>query len=151
MDLEVPACSCTCLMGRNGVGKTTVLKTLMGLVPAASGTITLEGESIDRQPTEARARAGIGYAPQGREIFPQLTVEENLRIARRGSRRRRDIPERVHELFPVLARARATAVAAISPAASDSSWRSARALRLEPRVAGARRAHRGHPAQCRPG
>lgn len=101
VDLEVPAGGCTCLMGRNGVGKTTVLKTIMGLLPAASGEIRFDGRRIDCEATERRARGGIGYVPQGREIFPLLSVEENLRIAR-AAIGRRDIPEIVHDLFPVL-------------------------------------------------
>ncbi|MEX0431215.1 urea ABC transporter ATP-binding subunit UrtE [Spiribacter insolitus] len=101
VDLEVPAGGCTCLMGRNGVGKTTVLKTIMGLLPAASGEIRFDGRRINGDATERRARGGIGYVPQGREIFPLLTVEENLRIAR-AAIGRRDIPEIVHDLFPVL-------------------------------------------------
>jgi urea transport system ATP-binding protein len=88
-------------MGRNGVGKTTVLKTIMGLLPAASGEIRFDGRRIDGEATERRARGGIGYVPQGREIFPLLSVEENLRIAR-AAIGRRDIPEIVHDLFPVL-------------------------------------------------
>jgi len=101
IDLEVPTGSCTCLMGRNGVGKTTVLKTVMGLLAARSGTIRFDGQSVASLKPEARARAGIGYVPQGREIFPLLTVDENLRIAR-SALGKRDIPELVHELFPVL-------------------------------------------------
>ena len=101
VNLEVPAGGCTCLMGRNGVGKTTVLKTIMGLLPAASGEIHFDGRRIDGEATERRARGGIGYVPQGREIFPLLSVEENLRIAR-AAVGRRDIPEIVHDLFPVL-------------------------------------------------
>ena len=101
IDLQVPTGGCTCLMGRNGVGKTTVLKTIMGLLPAASGEIRFDGRRIDSEATERRARGGIGYVPQGREIFPLLTVEENLRIAR-AAIGRRNIPEMVHELFPVL-------------------------------------------------
>ena len=101
IDCQVPANQCTCLMGRNGVGKTTLLKTIMGLLPAASGEIAFDGQRIDGRPAELRARLGIGYVPQGREIFPLLTVEENLRIAR-TSVGRRDIPPLVHELFPVL-------------------------------------------------
>ncbi|MFB4203257.1 High-affinity branched-chain amino acid transport ATP-binding protein LivF [wastewater metagenome] len=132
IDLEVPACGCTCLMGRNGVGKTTVLKTLMGLVPAASGTITLEGESIERRSTEARARAGIGYVPQGREIFPRLSVEENLRIAR-AAVGRRDIPERVHELFPVLHEMRHRRGGDLS-GGQQQQLAIGRALCLEPRL-----------------
>jgi len=99
--LEVPKRACTCLMGRNGVGKTTVLKTLMGLLPAASGRIEFAAERIEHWAAEKRARQGIGYVPQGREIFPLLSVEENLRVAR-ASIGRRDIPGVVHALFPVL-------------------------------------------------
>jgi urea transport system ATP-binding protein len=92
-------------MGRNGVGKTTLLKCVMGLLPASSGSITFEGADLGALPTEARARLGIGYVPQGREIFPQLTVEENLRLGlgiRRGGPR--VIPPGIFELFPALAR-----------------------------------------------
>ncbi|MBA1146460.1 urea ABC transporter ATP-binding subunit UrtE [Ectothiorhodospiraceae bacterium WFHF3C12] len=101
VDLDVPTGSCTCLMGRNGVGKTTTLKTVMGMLPAASGEIRFDGQAIQKRTPEARARAGIGYVPQGREIFPLLSVEENLRLAR-TSIGGRDIPSIVHELFPVL-------------------------------------------------
>ncbi len=103
LDLEVPAGRCVCLMGRNGVGKTTLLKCIMGLLPLASGSIRFEGRDITASPAELRARIGIGYVPQGREIFPQLTVEENLRLGLLARRdRRRQIPERIFELFPVL-------------------------------------------------
>lgn len=98
---DVPAGSCTCLMGRNGVGKTTLLKTVMGLLPAESGDIDFNGRRLNSEPAEKRAQGGIGYVPQGREIFSLLTVEENLRIAR-TSVGKRNIPELVHELFPVL-------------------------------------------------
>jgi len=103
VDLDVRAGECTCLMGRNGVGKTTLLRAIMGLVPSAGGQITFDGQEITRKPVESRARLGIGYVPQGREIFPQLTVEENLRlglVGRRGGGR--EVPERIFELFPVL-------------------------------------------------
>src|SRR6187549_506746 len=80
IDLEVPAGGCVCLMGRNGVGKSTLLKVIMGLLPATSGSIKLDGTEVAGKPAELRARVGIGYVPQGREIFPQLDVEENLRI-----------------------------------------------------------------------
>jgi len=103
VDLEVPAGSRTCLMGRNGMGKTTLLKCAMGLLPATSGAILFEGRDLRPLPAEARARLGIGYVPQGRDIFPQLTVEENLRVGlgiRPGGPR--DIPERIFQLFPVL-------------------------------------------------
>ena len=103
VDLDVPNRSRTCLMGRNGMGKTTLLKCIMGLLPSASGMISFEGANLARQAAEERARLGIGYVPQGREIFPQLTVEENLRIGL-GIRKNgaRSIPERIFHLFPVL-------------------------------------------------
>jgi urea transport system ATP-binding protein len=90
-------------MGRNGMGKTTLLKCIMGLLPASNGAITFEGTDLLRCTAEERARLGIGYVPQGREIFPQLTVEENLRVGL-GIRKNgaRTIPERIFELFPVL-------------------------------------------------
>jgi urea transport system ATP-binding protein len=103
VDLTVEPGSRMCLMGRNGMGKTTLLKCIMGLLPATSGGITFSGSDLSRMPAEERARMGIGYVPQGREIFPQLTVEENLRtglgIRKNGPRA---IPERIFELFPVL-------------------------------------------------
>src|SRR2546428_6778296 len=80
VNLSVPAGSRTCLMGRNGMGKTTLLKCVMGLSPLASGEMSFGGRSLHRLPAEARARLGIGYVPQGREIFSHLTVEENLRV-----------------------------------------------------------------------
>jgi urea transport system ATP-binding protein len=99
--LRVEPGSCTCLMGRNGVGKSTLLKVIMGLLPASSGSIKLGDAEITGKPAEQRARIGIGYVPQGREIFPHLDVEENLRVGL-VARRKRDIPERVFALFPVL-------------------------------------------------
>ncbi|MEH3085772.1 MAG: urea ABC transporter ATP-binding subunit UrtE [Xylophilus ampelinus] len=92
----------TVLLGRNGAGKTTLLKSLMGLVPVRTGSIALGGQDITRATPYDRARAGIGFVPQGREIFARLTVEENLRmgLAYRGARA--PIPEQLYELFPVL-------------------------------------------------
>jgi urea transport system ATP-binding protein len=102
-NLEVPAGGCTCLMGRNGVGKSTLLKVIMGLLPATSGSIKLGETDVAGRPAELRARIGIGYVPQGREIFPQLDVEENLRIGLvAGKKKGKEIPERVFTLFPVL-------------------------------------------------
>jgi urea transport system ATP-binding protein len=103
VDLSVPAGSRTCLMGRNGMGKTTLLKCIMGLLRPTSGEILFDGASLRELPPESRARLGIGYVPQGREIFPRLTVEENLRVGlgvRRGGPR--TIPAQVFELFPAL-------------------------------------------------
>ena len=106
IDLDIPTGGCVCLMGRNGVGKTTLLKVIMGLLPASSGKIRFQDTQLGGARPEARARVGIGYVPQGREIFPALTVEENLMVGRLGSRGRakpgRDLPERIFELFPVL-------------------------------------------------
>jgi urea transport system ATP-binding protein len=105
LSLDVPTGSCTCLMGRNGMGKTTLLKCIMGLLPIASGVLDFAGTDLTKLPVQARAHRGIGYVPQGREIFSQLTVEENLRV---GLTARRDtvrtIPEQIFELFPVLKR-----------------------------------------------
>ena len=103
VDLNVLAGSCTCLMGRNGVGKTTLLKSIMGLLPTSSATITYDGNNLTDQPCELRACQGIGYVPQGREIFTQLSVEENLRVGLlSGGDGLREIPELVFEIFPVL-------------------------------------------------
>jgi urea transport system ATP-binding protein len=101
VDLTVPAKSVVCLMGRNGVGKTTLLKTIMGLMPARAGRVTLDGADVTRWPSDRRARAGVGYVPQGREIFPHLTVEENLRMALLGCGRADGIDDAL-ELFPAL-------------------------------------------------
>lgn len=103
MDFSVLEGTITCVMGRNGVGKTTLVKCILGLEPIDSGEITLSGEVIHHLNTENRVRRGIGYVPQGREIFSSLTVEENLAIAL-GARRDKlkTIPDRVYDLFPVL-------------------------------------------------
>jgi len=103
LSLEALPGQVLCLMGRNGVSKTTLLKCLMGLLPIRSGTITFGGEDLSRLPAERRAPLGIGYVPQGRQIFPLLTVEENLKIGLAvNPRRPRQVPEFIFELFPVL-------------------------------------------------
>jgi urea transport system ATP-binding protein len=100
---EVPEGECVCLMGRNGVGKTTLLRTIMGQLAARAGRVTLAGRELAGRAPEVRARAGIGYVPQGREIFPQLTVEENLLVGlSTRPRGGRDIPALVFRCFPVL-------------------------------------------------
>ncbi|GAB4187002.1 MAG: urea ABC transporter ATP-binding subunit UrtE [Coleofasciculaceae cyanobacterium] len=106
VDLSVPAGEMVCLIGRNGVGKTTLLKTIMGLLKPRTGAIALAGEPITDKSPDRRAKMGIGYVPQGREIIPRLTVKENLLLgfeARRGGRTgREEIPEDIFALFPVL-------------------------------------------------
>jgi urea transport system ATP-binding protein len=103
IDLDIQPGSCVCLMGRNGVGKTTLLRTIMGLVKARAGGLRFEDNELINRRAEDRPRLGIGYVPQGREIFAQLSVEENLRIGLSARRDKlRDIPERIFELFPVL-------------------------------------------------
>jgi urea transport system ATP-binding protein len=103
IDLHIPQGKCLCIMGRNGVGKTTLLKTIMGLLKARNGSICFEDQSIEDQPAAFRAHAGIGYVPQGREIFPQLTVEENLRVGLFArTDKKKDIPQEIFDLFPVL-------------------------------------------------
>src|ERR1700732_3796840 len=92
-----------CLMGRNGVGKTTLLKSLMGLLPARAGQVRFEGRDLTRARPEERARAGIGYVPQGREIFPHLTVQENLQIGLMANPLKpRSTPAKLFESFPML-------------------------------------------------
>mgnify|MGYP001187724906 FL=1 len=106
VSLVAKAGEVTALLGRNGVGKTTILRCLMGLVPARSGEIAWNGERLDGRRPEERVARGFGYVPQGREIFPRLTVEENLRIGA-ASRGNDEIPMWIDELFPVLRSMRA--------------------------------------------
>jgi urea transport system ATP-binding protein len=103
VNLRLPPGQVVCLMGRNGAGKTTLLKSVMGLLAPQPGSIVLDGEDITRLKPERRARRGIGYVPQGREIFPYLTVQENLRIGMLGRPRGNGtVPDEVFQLFPAL-------------------------------------------------
>lgn len=102
LSFEVPAGKVTALLGRNGVGKTTLLKTLMGLVPARSGEIRFGAAQLTQAAPYERVRAGIGYVPQGREIFPRLTVAENLEMGLATRPRGEKVPARIFEMFPVL-------------------------------------------------
>lgn len=106
VDLSVPPGEMVCLIGRNGVGKTTFLKTVMGLLKSRTGNINLEGKSITNYPTFKRAKSGIGYVPQGREVIPRLTVRDNLLLGLEarpeGRKSKGEIPEEIFDLFPVL-------------------------------------------------
>lgn len=102
IDLTVRRGEIVAVIGRNGVGKSTLMKTLIGLLPASAGGVQFRGQSIERLPAHRRARQGIGYVPQGRDVFPRMTVEENLRV---GESLRRDQPadyEGAYEAFPIL-------------------------------------------------
>lgn len=100
--LTVPAGKLTVLLGRNGVGKTTLLRCLMGVVQTKSGSITWHDTPITKLPTYSRVEKGLAYVPQGRDIFPRLTVEENLLVGAASKKAPRKIPDRIYELFPVL-------------------------------------------------
>jgi len=102
LSFEVPAGQVTALLGRNGVGKTTLLRTLMGVIPARTGSIRFGETDLSATKPYERVRAGIGYVPQGREIFPRLTVEENLRMGLATRPMGSEIPPRIFEMFPVL-------------------------------------------------
>ena len=102
VSIEAALGKVTVILGRNGVGKTTLLKSLMGLVPIKTGTITLDGKDIQKTTPYERARAGLGFVPQGREIFGRLTVEENLRMGLAYRKAGTPIPAELYELFPVL-------------------------------------------------
>ncbi|MGH8630584.1 MAG: urea ABC transporter ATP-binding subunit UrtE [Burkholderiales bacterium] len=104
VSFQAPMGAVTALLGRNGVGKTTLLKCLMGVLPVAGGRIELDGQDITTLPPYARVRLGVGYVPQGREIFPRLTVEENLLmgLASKNNGSASSIPAQVLEMFPVL-------------------------------------------------
>ena len=134
IDMTVPSGSVTCLMGRNGMGKTTLLRSVMGLLPVASGQVLYEGQDLRRLPAEERAHLGIGYVPQGREIFSQLTVEENLRI---GLAARtvpsRAVPEQIFQIFPVLKQMLQRRGGDLS-GGQQQQLAIARALVLEPRL-----------------
>ncbi len=104
LSFEAKVGEVTCLLGRNGVGKTTLLRCLMGLLPAKEGQVRWEGKPITSLKPHQRVQAGIAYVPQGREIFPRLTVEENLLmgLSRFSAREAREVPAFIYELFPVL-------------------------------------------------
>ena len=103
VSIEVPKAKVVCVMGRNGVGKTTLMRNIVGLEKASQGSVTLDGRDISKVPARRRAQSGLALVPQGRMIFPRLSVKENLEVglsARTDGRR--TIPEEIYELFPVL-------------------------------------------------
>jgi urea transport system ATP-binding protein len=103
LDLDITKGKCTCLMGRNGVGKTTLVQSVMGILPVRSGRMMFDGQDLSKLSAEKRAGLGIGYVPQGRQIFPLLTVEENLKIGLSSRRDKvRSIPDSIYQMFPVL-------------------------------------------------
>jgi len=102
LTFEVKKGEVTTLLGRNGAGKTTLLKCLMGVVASTTGTITFDGRDITHDPSHIRVRCGIGYVPQGREIFPRLTVHENLMMGLASKPSGTELPTRIFEMFPVL-------------------------------------------------
>ena len=101
LDLNVEAGTIVCVMGRNGVGKTTLLRNVMGLETLSKGSISLVGKDFTRRPANERAVAGIGYVPQGRQIFPRLTVEENLKVGLEAADKT-IVPDEVYTIFPIL-------------------------------------------------
>ena len=137
IDLDVPAGDCVCLMGRNGVGKTTLLKVIMGLLPATSGKVRFDDAELTGGRRRRGPGPGIGFVPQGREIFPSLTVEENLRMVARPARRRgaRDARARADAVPGAQGRCCAGAAAICRAASSSSSrwgarWRSTRSCSI---------------------
>jgi urea transport system ATP-binding protein len=102
LSFELKKGEVTCLLGRNGAGKTTLLKCLMGVVASATGTMTFDGRDITHDPSHVRVRHGIGYVPQGREIFPRLTVYENLLMGLASKPSGTPLPPRIYEMFPIL-------------------------------------------------
>jgi len=102
VNLEALKGKVTCLVGRNGAGKTTTMKSIMGLISTPNGNIELDNKRIIKLPTYERVKQGIGYVPQGREIFPQLTVEENLLLGLEAKNGKGVIPESIYEIFPIL-------------------------------------------------
>ncbi len=133
ISFEAPTGKVTAVLGRNGVGKTTLLKCIAGLLPARSGSIALSGEDITRAPPYERARRGLGYVPQGREIFPRLTVEENLKLGLATRPRGSLVPDRIYEMFPVLKDMRSRRGGDLS-GGQQQQLSIGRALALEPKL-----------------
>jgi branched-chain amino acid transport system ATP-binding protein len=133
VSLEIASGSAVGILGHNGMGKTTLLRTLMGLIPATAGTVHLDGHDITQAPTHARARRGLAYVPQGRQIFPGLTVAENLRMAAVAAGKPPATVERVLTEFPELTRLLDRSGGALS-GGEQQLLALARALCTEPRL-----------------
>lgn len=134
IEFDVPEGSCLCVLGRNGVGKTTLMQCLMGLAPKASGEIVYDGHDIHSKNAEDRAPMGIAYVPQGRQIFPRLTVEENIRTGFFASREKHTkVPAAIYELFPVLEEMKGRRGGDLS-GGQQQQLAIARALVLQPRL-----------------
>lgn len=133
--IDAPIGECTVILGRNGVGKTTLLKCLMGLLPIKGGQVMLDNQDITGLSPEQRVRHGLAYVPQGRDIFSMLTVEENILIgmARFPARKARHVPEHLYELFPVLKEMKHRRGGDLS-GGQQQQLAIARALASEPRV-----------------
>lgn len=133
LSLQVNSGEILCLLGRNGAGKTTALKTIMGLVPVSSGSVQFEGHEISDLPAYRVPRLGVGYIPQGRRLFSEMTVAENLKIGLMTRGKGADVREHVLEMFPIL-RERLRQRAETLSGGEQQMLATARALCLEPKV-----------------
>jgi len=134
VSFDVPGNACTCILGRNGVGKTTLMQSIMGLAPKVDGEVMLNGKNLLKLPAEQRAPMGVAYIPQGRQIFPLLSVEENIRTGFFASAKKHKlVPEDIYALFPVLKDMRNRRGGDLS-GGQQQQLAIARALVLEPSV-----------------
>jgi len=134
ISFNVPSSACTCILGRNGVGKTTLMQSIMGLAPQVDGEAMLNGQNLLKLPAERRAPMGVAYIPQGRQIFAQLSVEENIRTGFFASaKKHKQVPDDIYALFPVLKDMRNRRGGDLS-GGQQQQLAIARALVLEPRV-----------------
>lgn len=133
LSIEVPRGEIVGLIGRNGVGKSTTLKSIMGLVRTPCGSIQLDGDELINRPTYERAAAGVGYVPQGRDIFPQMTVQENLELAMYARKKHGKVPDYIYDLFPILPKFAARRGGDLS-GGQQQQLAIARALVAEPKI-----------------
>ena len=133
LSLEVPRGEIVGLIGRNGVGKSTTLKSIMGLVRTPCGSIQLDGDELINRPTYERAAAGVGYVPQVRDIFPQMTVQENLELAMYARKKHGKVPDYIYDLFPILPKFAARRGGDLS-GGQQQQLAIARALVAEPKI-----------------